>query len=143
MSTQSLSSTETREIVAINPANGEEIGRVPLLNASDVNAAVARARQAQVAWSKLSFRARARFILKVREIVLAQVDEIALLIARETGKPPAEAIAMEITPTLDLMQVFARNAERMLQRQKIGIGQFELMGRSSYVVYKPLGVVGI
>src|SRR6476619_6362560 len=143
MSTQSLSSTETREIVAINPANGEEIGRVPLLNASDVNAAVKRARQAQVAWSKLSFRARARFILKAREIVLAQVDEIALLIACETGKPSAEAIAMEITPTLDLMQFFARNTERMLQRQKIGIGQFELMGRSSYVVYKPLGVVGI
>jgi len=143
MSTQSLSSTPRREIVAINPANGEEIGRVPLLNPSDVNAAVKRARQAQVSWSKLSFRARARFILKAREIVLAQVDEIALLIARETGKPPAEAIAMEITPTLDLMQFFARNAERMLQRQKIGIGQFELMGRSSYVVYKPLGVVGI
>ena len=143
MSTRSLSSTELREIVAINPANGDEIGRVPLLNASDVNAAVKRARQAQIAWAKLSFRARAQFIVKAREVVLAQVDEIALLISRETGKPPAEAIAMEITPTLDLMQFFARNAERMLRRQKIKIGQFELMGRSSYIAYKPLGVVGI
>ena len=116
---------------------------MPLLNASNVIAAVKRARQAQIAWSKLSFRARAGFILKAREIVLAHVDEIALLIARETGKPPAEAIAMEITPTLDLMQFFARKAERMLQRQKIDIGQFQLMGRSSYIVYKPLGVVGI
>jgi len=143
MSTQSLSSTQIREIISIDPSTGQEIGRVPLLNAADVNAAVKRARQAQVAWSKLSFRARARFILKAREIVLAQVDEIAELIALETGKPPAEAIAMEVTPTLDLMQFFARNAERMLQRQKINIGQFQLMGRSSYVVYKPLGVVGI
>src|SRR5205085_3296072 len=30
-----------------------------------------------------------------------------------------------------------------LERQKIDIGQYELMGRSSYVIYKPLGVVGI
>lgn len=143
MSTQSLSSTQTREIVSIDPSTGDEIGRVPLLNAADVNAAVKRARQAQPAWAKLSFRARAQFILTAREIVLARVEEIATLIARETGKPPAEAIAMEVTPTLDLMQHFARNAERILRRQKIDIGQFGLMGRSSYLVYKPLGVVGI
>ena len=143
MSTQSLSSTQVREIVSIDPSTGEEIGRLPLLSAADVNAAVTRARHAQPAWSKLSFRARARFILKARELVLAQVEEIASLVARETGKPPAEAISMEITPTLDLMQHFARNAERMLRRQKINIGQFGLMGRSSYLVHKPVGVVGI
>src|SRR5690349_1710065 len=136
-------STQTREITSIDPSTGAEIGRVPLFNAADVSAAVQRARQAQTAWAKLSFRARARFILTAREIVLAQVEEIATLIARETGKPPAEAISMEVTPTLDLMQHFARNAERMLHRQKIDIGQFQLMGRSSYIVYKPLGVVGI
>ncbi|HEY8411717.1 MAG TPA: aldehyde dehydrogenase family protein, partial [Pyrinomonadaceae bacterium] len=143
MSTQSLSSAAIREIVSVDPSTGEEIGRVPLLTASDVNAAVRRARQAQPAWSQLSFRGRARFILSAREIVLARVEEIATLIALETGKPPAEAISMEVAPTLDLMQYFARNAERMLKRQKINIGQFELMGRSSYLVYKPLGVVGI
>ena len=143
MSTQSLSSTQTRELVAIDPANGAEIGRVPLLTASDVNAAVRRARQAQKDWARRSFRARAEFILRAREIVLARVEEIATLIARETGKPPAEAISMEVAPTLDLMQHFARHAERMLKRQKIDIGQFGLMGRSSYLVYKPLGVVGI
>ena len=143
MSTQSLSSTQTREITSIDPSTGAEIGRVPLFKAAEVSAAVKRARQAQTAWAKLSFRARARFILTAREIVLAQVEEIATVIARETGKPRAEAISMEVTPTLDLMQHFARNAERMLHRQKIDIGQFELMGRSSYIVYKPLGVVGI
>src|SRR5690348_13721897 len=143
MSTQSLSSTDRREIVSVDPSNGDEIGRVPLMTASDVNAAVRRARQAQPAWARLSFRARARLILHAREIVLARVEEIATLIARETGKPPAEAISMEVAPTLDLMQHFARNAERMLHRQKIDIGQFQLMGRSSYIVYKPLGVVGI
>jgi succinate-semialdehyde dehydrogenase/glutarate-semialdehyde dehydrogenase len=143
MSIQSLSSTETREIVSVNPATGRENGRVRLMDATDVAGAVKRARQVQRDWSQLSYRARAQFILRAREIVLDQVDEIAALVSRETGKPPAEATSMEIVPTLDLMHYFARNTERLLMRQKIDIGQYDLMGRSSYIVYKPLGVVGI
>jgi succinate-semialdehyde dehydrogenase/glutarate-semialdehyde dehydrogenase len=81
--------------------------------------------------------------VRAREIVLDQVDDIAKLISRETGKPPAEATSMEIVPTLDLMNYFAKNTESILDRRKIDIGQYGLMGRSSYVVYKPLGVVGI
>ena len=143
MSTQSLPSTQKREIVCVNPATGEENGRVPLMNASEVAAAVSRARRAQGAWARLSFRARAEYVLRAREIVLARVDEIAALISRETGKPAAEATSMEVVPTLDLMHYFARNTAAMLNRQKIDIGQYQLMGRSSYIVYKPLGVVGI
>ena len=143
MSTQSLPSAQRRELLCINPATGEETGRVPLMSASDVAAAVRRARQAQLGWSQLSYRARAEFILRAREIVLAQVDEIAALITRETGKPPAEATSMEVVPTLDLMYYFAKNTASLLRRQKIDIGQYGLMGRSSYLCYKPLGVVGI
>jgi succinate-semialdehyde dehydrogenase/glutarate-semialdehyde dehydrogenase len=142
MSTQSLPSTK-REIVCINPATGQENGRVPLLSASEVQAAVRRARQAQPAWSRLSYRYRADAILRAREIVLAHVDDIAGLISRETGKPPAEATSMEVVPTLDLMYYFAHNTKKLLRRDKINIGQYGLMGRSSYLVYKPLGVVGI
>ncbi len=116
---------------------------MPLTCASEVVAAVDRARAAQDAWARLSYSERARFILRAREIVLDQVDEIAKLIARETGKPPAEATSMEIVPTLDLMNYFAKNTESILDRRKIDIGQYGLMGRSSYVVYKPLGVVGV
>src|SRR5215467_751823 len=119
-----------QEIVSTDPANGAELGRVPLLNAADVLAAVKRARQAQHAWSQLSFRVRAQHILRARKLVLAQVDDIAALISRETGKPPAEATAMEIVPTLDLMHYFAKTAELLLKRHKIDIGQYELMGRS-------------
>jgi len=143
MSSQTLQSTQTREIVSVDPSTGEEIGRVPLMTAADVLAAVKRARQARPAWSQLSYRTRAEYISRAREILLAQVDEIAALVSRETGKPPAEAMSMEIVPTLDLMHHFARNTERLLKRQKIDIGQYGLMGRSSYIVYKPLGVVGI
>jgi acyl-CoA reductase-like NAD-dependent aldehyde dehydrogenase len=50
---------------------------------------------------------------------------------------------MEIAPVLDLMQHFARNAERMLRPQRINIGLYSLLGRSSRIYYLPVGVVGI
>ena len=103
MSTQTLPASHVREIVSVDPSTGAEIGRVPLMNAAEVTAAVARARAAQPAWARLSYHERARFILRAREVVLDQLEEIAKLISRETGKPVTEAISMEIVPTLDLM----------------------------------------
>lgn len=82
-------------------------------------------------------------MMKAREIILAEIDEIAHLISAESGKPFGEAIAMEIAPVLDLMQYFARRAERLLRPRSIGIGLYALLGRSSKIVYHPLGVVGI
>src|ERR1043165_9518118 len=143
MSTQTLPASETREIIAHDPSTAEEIGRVPLMDARQVAAAVNRARVAQPAWAKLSYRERARFILRARQIVLDQLEEIAQLISRETGKPKSEAISMEIVPTLNLMHYFAHNAQHLLERRKIDLGQYNFMARSSYIVYKPLGVVGI
>lgn len=113
------------------------------MNESDVVASVNKARAAQPAWARLSYRSRAQLILRARELVLEQLEEIANLISRETGKPATEAISMEIVPTLDLMHYFAENTESLLDQRRIGLGQYNLMGRSSYVVYKPLGVVGI
>ena len=143
MPVSTLSSTQVREIVSHDPSTGEEIGRAPLMNASEIAAAVNKARAAQPAWARLSYRSRAEFILRARELVLAQLEEIAKLISLETGKPATEAIAMEIVPTLDLMHYFAENTESLLNQRRIGLGQYNLMGRSSYIVYKPVGVVGI
>jgi succinate-semialdehyde dehydrogenase/glutarate-semialdehyde dehydrogenase len=131
------------ELVSRNPATGEEIGRAPQTMPEDVARAVGRARDAQRSWSEQSFRQRGRIIMKARKIILQEMEQIALLISRETGKPLAEAISMELAPTLDLMQFFARKGARMLQPTPISVGQYALMGRSSYEIYKPLGVIGI
>jgi len=135
--------SESPEIISHDPATGEEIGRAPLTLPEEVARAVDRAGAAQAAWATTSFRARGRIILRARKIVLKELDEIALLISRETGKPAPEAITMELTTSLDLMQYFARRAETLLQRERINLGLYAWMGRTSYLVYKPVGVVGI
>ena len=131
------------EIVSLDPATGEELGRVRRASPQEVAEAVAEARQAQADWAHLSFSERGRIMMRARKIVLDEMEQLARLVSRETGKPLAEAISMEITPTLDLMQFFARRTARLLRPEKIAIGQYGLLGRSSRIVYKPLGVVGI
>jgi acyl-CoA reductase-like NAD-dependent aldehyde dehydrogenase len=131
------------ELVSRNPATGEEIGRAPQTMPEEVARAVGRAREAQPEWSRRRFSERGRLIMKARKIILKEMEEIALLISRETGKPVSEAISMELATTLDLMQYFARKAASLLSPRRISVGQYALMGRSSYEIYKPLGVVGI
>jgi succinate-semialdehyde dehydrogenase/glutarate-semialdehyde dehydrogenase len=132
-----------REIISFDPATGEEVGRAPLSSAEEVASAVARARAAQKSWGALSFRERAGVVMRARALVLEEMDGIALLISRESGKPVAEALSMEVVPTLDLMQFFARKAERLLRREKIDIGLYRFLGRTSTIEYRALGVVGI
>jgi succinate-semialdehyde dehydrogenase/glutarate-semialdehyde dehydrogenase len=145
MSAQTLPAESKRagEIVSYDPATGEEIWRAPLSSSEAVKDSVTRARRAQPAWAGLSFDERARVILRAREILLRECDEIARLVSRETGKPVAEALSMEIVPTLDAMHYFAHATEDLLRPQKIDIGQYALMGRSSTIVFRPLGVIGI
>jgi acyl-CoA reductase-like NAD-dependent aldehyde dehydrogenase len=138
-----LAKSTGAELISRNPATGEEIGRAPLTMPEDVARAVGRARAAQPGWAALSISERARLIMKARKIILQEMEEIARLISRETGKPLAEAISMELAPTLDLMQYFARKTASLLSPRRISVGQYALMGRSSYEIYKPLGVIGI
>jgi succinate-semialdehyde dehydrogenase/glutarate-semialdehyde dehydrogenase len=133
----------SEELISTNPATGEEVGRVPVSDSNAVEAAVAKSRKAFEIWRRTPFSQRKRIVMRSRNVILEEMNSLAGLISDEMGKPFAEAISNEITPVLDLMQYFAKRTEKMLRTEKRGIGMFGLMGRSSKIVYKPLGVVAI
>ena len=134
---------EIDELVSYNPATGEEAGRVHISTREDVEAAVALSREVFHKWKTTSFAERKRIVMRARDVILAEMDEIAHLISAESGKPFGEAIAMEIAPVLDLMQWVARGAQKMLRPRRVDIGPYRLFARSSRIVYQPLGVVAI
>jgi succinate-semialdehyde dehydrogenase/glutarate-semialdehyde dehydrogenase len=143
LTTEKPSETLNAEIVSVNPATGAEIGRAANIGKEAVFAAVGRARTAFKTWRTTSFAERRQIVLRAREVILAEMDEIAVLISEEMGKPVVEAFSTEIAPVLDLMQYFARSTEKLLKPEKINIGQLAFLGRSSKIIYQPLGVVGI
>lgn len=138
-----FSNIQNGSLISVDPARGSELGRVSVPSSDAAAASVANGRAAFRTWRQTSFAERSRLVMAAREVILSDLDLIAALMSQESGKPVGEAISMEIAPVLDLMQYFARNTERLLRSRRIGIGLYALMGRSSRIVYHPLGVVVI
>ena len=74
-----------------NPANGETIGTMPAAGASETRRAIEAADAAWPAWRKLTAKERATVIREWHDLVLANADDLAMLMTLEQGKPLAEA----------------------------------------------------
>ncbi|MBI3949868.1 MAG: aldehyde dehydrogenase family protein [Acidobacteria bacterium] len=130
-------------IISINPATGETLAEIPISTPEDVHQAVTRAWAAFPEWARRSFAERGRVILEARQNILDHLEEIVEVIYKETGKPRTEALSSDVMAVLDLMTYYAQNTAKLLRRERIPLGKYSLMGRSSYVQYGPLGVIGI
>ena len=131
------------EIISTNPATSEELGRVPITPEQKVKEYVSKAHAAFPLWSRLSFKQRAEYILAARDYLLKNIDDFALTITHDNGKPITESLSAEIMPVADLLRWAAHNAEKILKSRRLGLGIFNLLLRSSRIGYQPLGVVGI
>ncbi|RHY25820.1 hypothetical protein DYB32_008078 [Aphanomyces invadans] len=76
-----------------SPSTGNVIGKVTLSDKTDVDVAVAFAKQAFGTWSAMTVKARAAIMLKFHELIRHHVDELADLVVLENGKNKSEAIA--------------------------------------------------
>jgi succinate-semialdehyde dehydrogenase/glutarate-semialdehyde dehydrogenase len=126
---------------AINPATGGVFAQSSLLDGAQAGRAFDAARAAFPAWSGLSFGARGRHLLALREAVLEDADELARLIAREQGKPEAEAHAVEIFPSLEALRHLALHAEDVLRDDELESEVLLFAHKRCRVVSAPFGVV--
>ncbi len=130
-------------IQSLNPATGEVIRTIPIASEAEVREAVKRAAAAFPAWSRWAFRERARILLDAREYIRSHSEEIARLITQENGKPIAESYSADVFPAMDLATFFAKNAEKILRDERIWLGKWFFMGRTSRIEYQAIGAVGI
>ena len=69
----------------MEPATGHELGRIGMASPADVSRATARASEAQRAWAKRSYQARAAVLRRAGDLWAQHADEIGGWIMRETG----------------------------------------------------------
>lgn len=74
-----------------NPADGEVIGCAPDLGAGETRAAIAAAEKAFPAWAKKTAKERAAILRRWYELIVEHVDDLAVILTTEQGKPLAEA----------------------------------------------------
>ncbi|WP_102109954.1 CoA-acylating methylmalonate-semialdehyde dehydrogenase [Oceaniglobus roseus] len=69
-----------------NPATGEVQAQVPLASKAELDEAVAKAAEAQVAWGATNPQRRARVMMKFGQLINEHMDELAELVSKEHGK---------------------------------------------------------
>lgn len=84
-------STSDRYQSVLNPSTGEELTRVPLSNASDLDAAVVAAARAQVEWAARPLKDRVQVMFRMKSLVENEIDHLAHVVTLENGKTDAES----------------------------------------------------
>ncbi|MBV9538388.1 MAG: aldehyde dehydrogenase family protein [Acidisphaera sp.] len=126
-----------KTFAVVNPATGDEVANAAEGDADDVDAAVLDAARAQRAWAKTPSRKRGALVAQCAAVIRTHVEELARLIALETGKALRTESRVEANTVADILEFFG------------GLGS-ELKGESvpfapnvlSVTVREPLGVVG-
>lgn len=121
----------------VNPATGEQVAEAAYGEAADVDAAVAAAKKAQKEWAKRPARERGKLVAECGRILDAHKEEIARLVALETGKALRTESRVEAGVLSDAFTFFG------------GLGG-ELKGETvpfnpnmiTMTVREPVGVVG-
>ncbi len=91
----------------LDPATGAVCGRVPDSDRADVEAAVAAAQRAFGGWSVTPAAERCRVLLRLADLVEADIDELARLESIDTGKPLALARSVDIPRAAANFRFFA------------------------------------
>jgi acyl-CoA reductase-like NAD-dependent aldehyde dehydrogenase len=126
-----------------SPATGAVLGSVPRADEAGVAAAVEDAARVQPFWAHLPLADRARYMRRAAQVVIDELGVLAELIAREQGKPRAEAAALELLPTVDALHWIADHGPRLLRDERLRTRQVYLFGTRHRHVREPLGVVAV
>ena len=118
-----------------NPATGRRIGTSPVMGAAETKRAIAAADAAWPAWRAKTAKERSAILRKWFELMLANVDDLALILTTEQGKPLAESKG-EVTIGAWYVEWFAEEARRVYGDVIPTIGN----DRRLVVIKEPVGV---
>ncbi len=121
----------------IEPATGQVYGQIPDSGAEDVAVAVAAAQAAFSDWSSCGPQQRSQVMLRIADLILERLDELAAAESRDNGKPLQLAKTVDIPRASANFRFFATAILHTEQQAH------ETEGMAiNYTLRQPLGVVG-
>lgn len=119
----------------INPAIAEKFAEIPLSDEEDLRLAIASAEKAFPAWSGLSAKERADYLMKISNLIKDNLEELAVAESTDTGKPLQLAKTVDIPRAASNMEFFAHAITQFSSESHAGKDSI------NYTLRKPLGVV--
>jgi succinate-semialdehyde dehydrogenase/glutarate-semialdehyde dehydrogenase len=95
-----------------NPASGSVLGTVPCMGSAEARRAIEAAHAAMPAWVKKTAGERARVMRAWFDLMMANVDDLAIIMTAEQGKPLAESKG-EIAYAASFIEWFAEEGKRV------------------------------
>ena len=133
---KSVAGTSGRQAPVFDPARGVQTGTVPLADATEIDDAVAIAKDAAAEWGAGSLSSRANVLFRLRDLVSRAAPDLAAAVTAEHGKVLSDA-AGEVARGLENIE-FACGIPHLLK----GAHSTEVSsGVDVHTVLEPLGVV--
>ena len=122
---------------SMDPAKNVELWQGAAASLSQVNAAVAAARAASLAWAARPLSERLNIIRRFGELLTANKEQLALCIAQETGKPLWES-ATEVAAMVGKIALSEK-----AYHERTGVTETPMAGGRAVLRHKPHGVVAV
>jgi malonate-semialdehyde dehydrogenase (acetylating)/methylmalonate-semialdehyde dehydrogenase len=127
--------TGRRDRDVSDPRTGDAIARVPLSQATDVDAAVCAAKAAFPAWSAMPIKERVQVFYRYKALLEQRIDELSAVITEENGKVVGEARA-EVLKAIELTE-FACSLPQIASGEVLEVSR----GVECRIERVPMGVV--
>jgi succinate-semialdehyde dehydrogenase / glutarate-semialdehyde dehydrogenase len=95
-----------------NPADGSSLGRVPMMGTSETRRAIEAAGVAFSSWGGLPAKKRSLAIHRWYDLVMENLDDLAVIMTSEQGKPFREARG-EVAYAASFLEWFSEEAKRV------------------------------
>jgi len=122
----------------INPATGAVYAHTPDSDEQDIACAVRAATDAFPAWSRMPVNLRFAALMKVADLIEANLDELALAECVDNGKPLSLARSLDIPRAVENFRFFATAIIHFHSESHVTDGV-----ALNYTLRKPRGVAGI
>lgn len=104
-----------RTLAVVNPATGQEIGRVAHAGRADLDRALESAQKGFETWRDMTPAERSKIMRRAAGFMRERAEAIARLLTQEQGKPLAEA-KVECLAAADIIEWFAEEGFRVYGR---------------------------
>lgn len=126
-----------KTLAVINPCRLDTIADVGAADSRDIDAAVEAAKAAFPKWRRKAARERGALLIEFGNRITANAEEIAKILAAETGNALRTQSRPEVASTAEVLRYYGGVvAEQKGETLPLGPGLF------SYTTREPLGVVG-
>ena len=124
-------------LATLNPHDNTPIVDVALAGKADVDKAVAAAKRAFPAWSRMAAADRGRILLRLADLIEANAEELARLESLDTGHPIRDSRRLDVPRTAACFRYFGGMADKF-QGETIPVEE----GFLNYTLREPVGIVG-